>query len=281
MAQLSKIEERAAHVEATPVSGLSGERARQISVENQSGPIPTGTAVKDTAGSALPHAADVLDASILAATQFKAFTFPIGGGIDKLAVPDDITFAKNSPGFISDCATGVCIVNGKRYFNNTDIPGNKPVALQHPDGTPVLAPDGHPIMGPDRANLDQIADGLKNMQALLGTEAAVAWAKFNFRHGGNWDFQRMTTDGLLGFGKETIFTDQYKDFANVAIGYAFAALGLNLDQIATMANSYCANGNCTFREPMSKQYPNIPERLVKEYETGIKLYQERHPQGSR
>jgi len=163
-------------------------------------------------------------------------------------------------GIIRDCSVTACVVGGTEYHNNFDIPGNNPLALLNPDGSPVLGPDGSPVYGPSRADLDIIASQL----------SADSFSQFKqdarqFATGGVWDFQRLTDD----YGN-TIFTGAYRDFANIAIGYTFAAAGLGSFETSVIANDY-ANGH-VFHEPMSWFFPNLPAADVADYGIGSSLY---------
>ncbi|HEY9731157.1 MAG TPA: hypothetical protein V6C89_04560 [Drouetiella sp.] len=192
------------------------------------------------------------------------------GVLDGFALPK-ISLAWNG-NQITDCSTEACIVNGKQYSDSTKIPGNQPKPLLHPDGKPVIGPDGNPIIGPDRIDLEKIAQEAKS----LSTFTAVA----NFRHAGEWDFQRMMTDDVPGVGARPIFTKDYQNFANVAIGYILGAKGMSFDALSSYANRYC-QFKCSYDEPMSKDYPYLAARQVKDFEIGYKLYQERHPEAKK
>lgn len=228
-------------IEAGAVKGLEPNQAEEISRQNQTGaPVRIAQRSPSDAGT---------------------------GVLDGFALPK-ISFAWNG-NQISDCSTDKCIVNGKQYNDSTKIPGNEPKPLLHSDGRPVIGPDGNPIKGPDRIDLDKVAEEAKS----LSTFTAVT----NFRHAGDWDFQRMMTDDVPGVGARPIFTKEYQNFANVAIGYILGAKGMSFDALSSYANRYC-QFKCGYDEPMSKDYPYLAERQVKDFEIGYKLYQERQPE---
>jgi hypothetical protein len=154
-------------------------------------------------------------------------------------------------------------INGKTYSDHLKIPGNEPVELKYPNGKPVPGPNGQPVFGPSRANLDKVASEL----------GQNVFNMSKFGHRGDWDFQRMSDDK----GNE-VFTEKYRDFANIAIGYAYAANGHPWQDAASMANLYCTVTSCDFPEKdRTKQYPNLSSRQVEDYQIGEALYRSRHP----
>ncbi|MDR3614371.1 MAG: hypothetical protein P4L53_12480 [Candidatus Obscuribacterales bacterium] len=154
-------------------------------------------------------------------------------------------------------------IHGKTYSDYLKIPGNEPVELKNPNGQPVLGPNGQPVFGPSRANLDKVASELG--QNIFNMS--------KFGHRGDWDFQRMSDDK----GNE-VFTEKYRDFANIAIGYAYAANGHHWQDAASVANLYCGVTTCDFPEhDRTKQYPNLSSRQVDDYKIGEALYRSRHP----
>jgi hypothetical protein len=175
---------------------------------------------------------------------------------------------------ISDCSKDNCTVNGQRYLNSMDIPGNGPKPLLHTDGTPVLDPDGKPLIGPESVDLEKVA------QEAQSNFFAVPRAIYNFRHNGVWDFQRVMGDNLPGMGARPIFTQPYQNFANVAVGYVLGSLGMTANQIGFYGNTYCALRGCPYDEQLSQKFPKLADRQVKDFEIGLNLYNERHPQAS-
>ncbi len=241
---------------------ITAERSAQLSIENQAG--RTANPVR-TAGFELPH-------------LWPAWGGWFGGqSAPEAPPPPKITTGPNTPfgGQIDDCSKEKCIVNGKQYTNSTDIPGNHPKPLRHNDGTAVLDPFGKPVIGPDLVDLDQVVADLNKRSSWLRLPSALLGS----RHGGEFDFQRITSDDVPGVGARSIFTQQYQNFANVGVGYVLASQGLSLDQIRSYSNTYCWMKGCSYNEPMSKQYPSLPERQVRDMEIGVNLYKERHPQG--
>jgi hypothetical protein len=226
-----------------PASGLTSERAASISTENQ-GSRP------------------------VAPTRENSWTAAVG--LDSLSIPP-LKFGEVNGGSnqINDCATDKCMVGGKQYKDSTEIPGNQPKPLLHPDGSAVLGPDGKPIYGPDRIDLDKIATEARNNKGWFSEQKAA----LNFRHSGDWDFQRMKSDD-----GRPIFTKEYQNFANIGIGYIMGALGVSMDKMSGYADTYC-KFKCSYNEPMSPQYPHLAERQVKDFQIGFNLYKERHPDG--
>lgn len=221
-------------------TGLSPEHAANISAENQVGNVGLGS-------------------------RPRTDSWTLNGTLDGLPVPRlELIFNDDQ---INDCGKDKCIVKGKRYTDSKDIPGNHPKPLLHADGKPVLGPDGQPIEGPDRVDLEKIAADARKNKNLL----SVPQALLNFRHSGDWDFQRVKTDD-----GRPIFTQKYQNFANVAIGYILGSLGMSFDEMSKYANTYCEY-KCHYNEPMSKQYPFLADRQVKDFQIGIDLYRERHP----
>jgi hypothetical protein len=154
-------------------------------------------------------------------------------------------------------------IKGHTYSDYLKIPGNEPVELKYPNGKPVLGPNGQAVFGPSRANLDKVSSELG--QNVFNTT--------KFVHRGEWDFQRMSDDK----GNE-VYTEKYRDFANIAIGYAYAANGHPWQDAATMANLYCGVTTCDFPEKdRTQQYPNLASRQVDDYKIGEALYRSRHP----
>jgi hypothetical protein len=231
-------------------STVTPERAAQIAIENQAGSTQARPGGLQAASSWTTLSGS--DALLPSQLQVTRLEFGLFNGSD---------------GQIDDCHKDKCMVKGKPYADSTDIPGNHPKPLLHPDGTPVIGPDGKPIVGPDRVDLEAITKDIAAHRNMLTVPTAI----WNFRHAGAWDFQRtMNDDG------RPIFTQQYQNFANVAIGYILGSLGMSLDEMARYANAYCSV-RCGYDEPMSKQYPSLADRQVKDFEIGLKLYKERHP----
>lgn len=162
---------------------------------------------------------------------------------------------------IRDCATEVCTVGGVRYTSNTSIPGNDPVPLKDGYGKPVLDSSGNPMVGPSRANLDTVANEFK---------ADLSKGK-EFRQGGEWDFQRVKDDS-----GRYIFTESYRDFANVAIGYAFSGRQMGWVEASVTADVY-ALFKSKFNEPMHPILFSLPKALVYDYQQGDRVYQSVHP----
>jgi hypothetical protein len=72
----------------------------------------------------------------------------------------------------------------------------------------------------------------------------------------------------------------YRDFANIIIGYAFAASGKDPELAPTVANMLCIM-SCRFQfganEPKSTDFPFLPQRDVDDYRIGWELYKKYHP----
>ena len=165
------------------------------------------------------------------------------------------------------CQKG-CTVDGITYSDPFKIPGNEPTSLLHSDGSPVVGPDGKAIQGPSRAvsRMESIAKQFAENPAL---------AQFKFAHGQEWDMQRQALDN------GSVFTGEYRDFANVIIGYAGAAAHRSAADTAAVANFYCQAltfTGCSFpvNESASPEYPGLSKRLIEDYEIGYKLWTERH-----
>jgi hypothetical protein len=234
-----------------PDTGLESDRAAQVARENQSG---------------------VNLVRLAGLTSAYSWAMP-GLGLEGIVVPDLVP-APPEANQISDCRKDKCIVNGKQYANSTDIPGNHPKPLLHPDGKPVLDPEGKPVVGPDGVDLEKIANDARANRNLL----TMPFAVFKFRHSGEWDFQRRMTDDIPGAGVRPIFTKQYQNFSNIGVGYILGSLGASLHDIGSYSNTYCWARRCNYSEPRAKEFPNIAERQLKDYEIGIRLWNERHPQ---
>jgi hypothetical protein len=55
---------------------------------------------------------------------------------------------------------------------------------------------------------------------------------------------------------------------------------MNLNQIGSYADIWCAFKQCDYKEPRSPRFHNVAERQMKEFEIGLdlyNLYKERHP----
>jgi len=229
-------------------SGLASERAASIAVENQGHPQAGAT------GPSGRGSGDVVAQK---------------SGSDSLLIPK-LELSKNGgPDQINDCSKEKCMVKGTQYKDSTEIPGNKPVPLLHPDGKPVLGPDGKPVFGPDRVDLEKIAADVREHKGMLSLPQSL----LNFRHSGAWDFQRVQSDD----GKP-IWTEKYQQFSNIAIGYLLSAQGLSFERMTQAADVYC-RFKCNYDEPRSKDYPNLADRQVKDIKIGVDLYRERHPEG--
>ena len=173
---------------------------------------------------------------------------------------------------ITDASVQPVVVNGKTYSDNVSIPGNQPVALRYPDGRPVMGPDGKAVFGPSRADLDQVAD---QFGAVMHVSPILALSLFG--HNAPFDFQRVRDDS-----RNTVFTSRYRDFANIAVGYAFAASNLSADNASSVADLYCQLKACTFakdpkKDPRSAQFSALPERDVTDYQIGEALYHSSTP----
>ena len=161
------------------------------------------------------------------------------------------------PGIIRDCAVETCVVNGRDYANNLQIPGNEPVPVTGADGAQVLNSAGNPMLAPSRANMDKVADELKS---------DFMNNKEKFRRGGEWDFQRMRDDH-----GNVIFTAQYCEFANVIIGYAYAASGIGWTGTAFIGDIYARDSHFG-NAPMNPVFRYLPQALVYEFKTGAELW---------
>jgi len=235
---------------------LGTDRAAQIARENQLG-------AKSNYGSA--------DNAL--ANPWRLYSLP-SVGFEGLKLSDLRSSKPPVADQISDCSKEKCIVDGKQYRNSTDIPGNAPKPLLHKDGTPVLGPDKQPIVGPESVDIEQIASDARAHKTWRTLPAAL----LKFRHCGEWDFQRRMTDEIPGTGSRPIFTKQYQNFSNIAIGYILGSIGASLQDIGRYADKYCWAKGCDYKEPRAKDYPNIAERQYEDYEIGIRLWKERHLQ---
>ncbi len=158
---------------------------------------------------------------------------------------------------IRDCASEVCVVGGVRYKSSLDILGNAPVPLIGADGRQVLDSAGQALFGPSRANLDKVT---KSLQSDIGNAT-------KFRQGGDWDFQRVKDDN-----GNYIFTKQYREFANVAIGYAFAGKGIGWWGTAAIADVYAWKNSTFGSEPRDSVFRHLPTALTYDYSTGANLW---------
>jgi hypothetical protein len=198
---------------------------------------------------------------------------------------------EQDPTIIRDCSQGPCLVKGHNYTDNFAIPGNERVPLYHPDRRPVLDPSGKQVYQPSRASLDSLAAQARSEAAsnamtqtpilvslagpiagLAGPVMAPTEVLAKFMHNGPWDFQRLRSDD-----SRTIFTNDYKDFSNIAIGYVGASLGIDPSKITYISDQYCQATHCHFREPMAKPpYSHLPARDVADFAIGYNLWIERH-----
>lgn len=225
-------------------NGVAPDRAAQLARENQV--------------AALPMSVSSLNLAWVA--SFDGIPAPIITNAGANAV--------RPRGQIDDCSKDKCVVNGKQYKNNTDIPGNHPKPLFHRDGKPVIDPEGKPVFGPDSADLEKITKDLAAHRNWFTTPTAVA----NFRHSGKWDFQRVENDD-----GRPIWTEKYQNYSNIAVGYILGSLGMNLKEMGFYANTYCGIKHCDYGEKRSPQFPNIADRQVKDFQIGLDLYKENHP----
>jgi hypothetical protein len=224
-------------------TGLAPERAANLATDNQSAAAkPDSTPGKLSVGDYMWMAA-ASDGMMI-----PPFEYPgVNGGSNQ----------------INDCSKGGCTVNGKDYKDSTQIPGNYPKELLHNDGSPVLGPDGKAVYGPDRVDLDKVAAEAR--------DTSTPMALLNFVHSGKWDFQRVRSDSGA-----PIWTEKYQNFSNIGIGYVLGAKGMKVDDMAKWADRYCSVF-CNYSEPRSKEYPNLADRQVKDFQIGLALYRERHP----
>jgi hypothetical protein len=236
---------------STTGTGPGPERAAQISRENQAGVSAVRTASLEPVY--IPNV-----------------------GFAGMVVPPVVTSSPESDQ-ISDCRKDKCIVDGMRYANSTDIPGNHPKPLLHPDGTQVLGPDKQPVFGPNGVDIEKIASNARAHHNWFSMPAAL----LKFRHSGEWDFQRRNTDDIPGIGVRPIWTKPYQNFANIAAGYILGSLGASLHEVAFYADKYCKIRHCNYNEARAEEYPNIGERHLRDYEIGIRLWNEYHPRERR
>jgi RHS repeat-associated protein len=167
-----------------------------------------------------------------------------GGGVQTTSVQSNL---------IRNCASETCIVNGRDYADNFQIPGNNPVPVTDAAGAPVLDSSGKPMVGPSRANLDQITEYLR----------ADFDNKSKFRQNGDWDFQRLRDDKGA-----TIYTKEYREFANYAIGYAFSGSGHGWLEAAVIADAYAFLHSSFPNEPKDPILRSLPRTLMYDYKTG-------------
>jgi hypothetical protein len=202
-----------------------------------------------------------------------------------------VTAREQDPTIIRDCSQQSCRVNGINYADNFAIPGNERVPLLHPDHRPVLDPSGKPVYQPSRTSLDALArqaraEATANaaiqtpilvslagpLAGLAGPVVAPTEVLAKFVHNGPWDFQRLRTDD-----SRTVFTNDYKDFSNIAIGYVGASLGIDPVKLTYISEQYCETTHCHFREPMAKPpFSHLPARDVADFAIGYNLWVERH-----
>ena len=121
-----------------------------------------------------------------------------------------------------------------------------------------LGRSGQPMLAPSRANLDKVTELL---QSDIGNAT-------KFRQGGEWDIQRVKDDS-----GNYIFTKQYREFANVAVGYAFMGKGIGWWETAVIADLYAwKNSSFSKFESMDSAFRHLPKALTYDYATGAKLY---------
>ncbi|HEY9760397.1 MAG TPA: hypothetical protein V6C97_34885 [Oculatellaceae cyanobacterium] len=194
-------------------------------------------------------------------------TFTPIPGFDNRPAPSLVSDGPGG-GQINDCSKEKCTISGKEYKNSVDIPGNHPKPLLHHDGKPVIGPDGQPIMGPNGVDLEKISQNMLAHRNWFTVPSAV----WNFRHSGQWDFQRIKNDD-----GRAIWTKEYANFANVGVGYILGSLGMTLKDIGGYGDFYCGAVSCDYSEKRSPEFPNLADRQVKDFEIGIELYKENHP----
>ena len=143
--------------------------------------------------------------------------------------------------------------------------GVRPVPLTTDDGTSVLNFDGKPVNRPSGAPPNMI---IQAGQALLGTDPGtiVLRAAELFRHGGDWDFQRVPQpDG------STRFVSAYTDYANMAIAMFTTAAGLPLGAMKDIANIYGYLFSDFKNQEMNETWVGTTERNIFNYNEGYFL----------
>lgn len=123
-------------------------------------------------------------------------------------------------------------------------------------GNAVFDSFGNQMYGPARANLDNVSEQLSHDLTKIS----------EFRQGGRWDFQRMRDDS-----GRYIFTERYREFANVAIGYGLAAQGMNWALTSAIANTYAAFKS-KYQEPMHPFFFALSNALIYDYRQGERLW---------
>jgi hypothetical protein len=158
------------------------------------------------------------------------------------------------------------LFHGNVYANKFSVPGNDPVPVVYPDsGQPVIGPDKRPVFAPSRADLPAVASQFSVELPVTGVGALML-----FGHGAPYDFQRIHDDN-----GQVIFSSKYRDFANIAIGYAFAQSSIGPNIVAPIANTYCSVLQCKFnsKDTRSQDFTSLPQRDVDDYKIGANLWQ--------
>jgi hypothetical protein len=155
---------------------------------------------------------------------------------------------------------------------------NTPIPFFDDQGKPVPGSDGKQMMRP--AGLDPhffVRQGLEDKEIMrqlttndpqfgalaAGSYLAAELSKFRWYH--QWDAQRIGG----------IYHDEFRDFATVAIGLYAAAAGVSesdtkaVENIAAMVRSRFKKG-----ESFDPHYVFLPDKNVKNTETGYKLFRE-------
>jgi hypothetical protein len=158
------------------------------------------------------------------------------------------------------------LFRGNVYPDKFSVPGNEPVPVIYPDsGQPVIGPDKQPVFAPSRADLPAAAAQFSAQLPGNGVGALML-----FGHGAPYDFQRIHDDN-----GQVVFSSKYRDFANIAIGYAFAQNSMGTDIVAPIANTYCSVLQCKFnpKDTRSQDFTSLPQRDVDDYKIGANLWQ--------
>jgi hypothetical protein len=141
-----------------------------------------------------------------------------------------------------------------------------PVPLKDDQDRPVLKIDGNQMVRPSDVSPNLFVDFGRAATRLDPTRMVGLVGLAAFIQGGPLDVQRV--------GPGPVYVDEFKHFANVAIGLYAAAAGIPQDVTLFIANRYATKkSRYAPDQKMDAMYPNMSDYGVYGIKLGYRLYQ--------
>jgi hypothetical protein len=152
-----------------------------------------------------------------------------------------------------------------------------PAPFLDSDGRPVLDAGQRPLLRPADLSPEMLVrEGLAyDFKAKLAAaeqggmdQVATTWMDLaiqlsNFKHGGPWDAERISSEGA--------YVTEYHDPANMFIGLYLAATGVPQNDGLLIADTY-ARFFSNFEGPKDATYPHLSQQNVADVKMGYDLY---------